>query len=76
MESFHVILEYFYSTKWTLSASYRVIGSNKTGMITNVYGPRDLQEKETFLENLIRLGDLIGDRRWILGGDFNLIKYL
>jgi exonuclease III len=34
-----IIMENFYSTRWTLSASYRLIGTNKTGLITNVYGP-------------------------------------
>jgi len=40
-----ITMEKFYSTRWTLSTSYRLIGTNKTWPISNVYGPQDIQEK-------------------------------
>jgi len=33
------ILGNFFTTKWTILANYRAIGSNKEGIISNVYDP-------------------------------------
>jgi exonuclease III len=63
-----VLLENFFTTRWTISAEYRLIGSNKPSFLTNVYGPATQGDKLNFIQNLDRLATLIRDRRWILGG--------
>jgi exonuclease III len=71
-----VIVDQPFSIAGTLSTHYRAIGSNKEGVLTNSYGPQNNQEKDIFLNNLSYLGELIGQKRWILGGDFNIILTL
>jgi hypothetical protein len=66
-------MEKFFTTRWTISTEYRLIGSNRPGFITNVYGPASQRDKITFIHNLEGLSTLTTDRRWILGGDFNMI---
>jgi exonuclease III len=63
-----VLLENFFTTRWTISAEYRLIGSNKPGFLTNVYRPTTPGDKLNFIQNMDRLANLIIDRRWILGG--------
>jgi hypothetical protein len=55
---------------------YRALGSNKEGILTNAYGPQGIQEKDSFLHSLSFLGRLIGQKHWILGGEFNIILTL
>jgi hypothetical protein len=69
------MLEKFYSTRWAITTSSREIGSDKEGVITNVYGTQEHEEKQYFINILIALGELIGDRWWILGGYFNIVIY-
>jgi hypothetical protein len=76
MEPNHYYPGIFLLYKMDISSSYRTIGTDKAGVITNAYGLQALQEKGIFLDNLTHLGDLVGDRKWILGGDFNLITSL
>jgi hypothetical protein len=45
-------------------------------VITNAYGPQSSQEKDHFLNNLSYLGALVGHKRWIVGGDLNIILTL
>jgi hypothetical protein len=71
-----VILENFFSTKWTIMTSYRAIGSNKEGFLTNVYRPHLPLENTFFLKNLEGLKEITQDKRWILGVDFNIILSL
>jgi exonuclease III len=71
-----VLLDDFFTSKWTITASFRLIGSNKLGYITNVYGPTKPGDKESFLNHLDWLADHISPQRWILGGDFNIITGL
>jgi exonuclease III len=47
-----VVLENFFTTKWTISVEYRLIGSNKSGYLTNVYGPTTQGDKLNFIQNL------------------------
>jgi exonuclease III len=68
-----VVLDNFFSTTWTISARYRVMGSNKEGILTNAYGPQSPQEKDNFLKRLLVLGNLMDKKQWIIGGDFNII---
>jgi exonuclease III len=70
------ILEMAYSTKGAISAHYRALGSSKSGVITNAYGPQLAQEKDHFLDNLEYINVLRGQERWILGGDFNMVLTL
>jgi hypothetical protein len=71
-----VLLENFFSTAWTLSARYRAIGSSKEGILTNAYGPQTNIEKDSFLKILSDIGNLVGNQKWILGGDLNIILNL
>jgi exonuclease III len=71
-----VTLEKKFTTKWSISTAYRLIGSNKPGYLTNVYGPASSRDKQAFLRNLEYLATLTEGNRWILGGDFNMIHNL
>lgn len=68
-----VTLEIFFTTRWSISAAYRLIGSNKPGYLTNVYGPTTSRDKHAFLRSLENLATLTRGNRWILGRDFNMI---
>jgi hypothetical protein len=70
------IMENFITTRWSITADYRLIGSNKPGHLSNVYGPASSRDKQAFLSNLEYLSTLTKERRWLLGGDFNLIRNL
>jgi exonuclease III len=59
--------------RWSISVEYRLIGSNKPGFLTNVYGPASPRDKTTFIHNLEGLATLTTGSRWILGGYFNMI---
>jgi len=69
-------MDNFYSTQWNITTHYHSIGSSKEGFITNVYGPQLPQKKDAFLSNLSVLGAIMDHKRWILGGDLNIILYL
>jgi hypothetical protein len=71
-----VLLDGFFTYKWTITTSFRLIGSNKQGYITNVYGPPRPRDKEAFLHHLDWIANHIGSQRWILGGYFNMITGL
>jgi len=68
-----VLMENFYTTRWSITAEYRLIGSNKPGHLTSVYGPASPRDKHAFLKILRHLSSLTEHDRWILGGDFNII---
>jgi hypothetical protein len=69
-------MEGFFTSKWTISSSYRIIGSNKPRFLTNVYGPTTQRDKASFLHHLEWITNHIGNQCWILGGDFNMIHDL
>jgi exonuclease III len=71
-----VLLENFLTTKWSITADYRLIGSNKPGHLTNVYGPASPRDKQAFLRSLSYLSSLTQYNRWTVGGDFNIIRSL
>jgi exonuclease III len=69
-------MENFYTTRWSITAEYRLIGSNNPGHLTNIYGPASPRDKQAFLRSLRHLSGLTKHDRWILGGDFNIIRSL
>jgi exonuclease III len=71
-----VLLDDFFTSNWTITTSFRLIGLNKLGYITNVYGPTRRGDKEAFLQHLEWISNHISSQRWILGGDFNMITGL
>jgi hypothetical protein len=71
-----VIMENFFTTKWSLTATYRCIGSDRPGCLTNVYGPPTPRDKPDFLRSLHHTHTLKQHSNWVIGGDFNLIRSL
>jgi hypothetical protein len=71
-----VPLDNFFTSKWTITSSFHLIGSNKQGYITNVYGPPRQGDKEAFVQHLDWIANHISSQRWILGEDFNMITGL
>jgi hypothetical protein len=69
-------MENFVTTKWSITADYRLIGSNKPGHLTNVYRPANPRDKQAFLRNLEHLSTLTRHNSRIIGGDYNLIRNL
>jgi len=59
-----------------LSASFQLIDFGVNGVLTNVYGPNNPREKPLFIDSLAYLANWVGQRHWVLGGDFNLITSL
>lgn len=45
-------------------------------VVSNVYGPFQPSQKETFLEEIRHTKEWVGREHWIIGGDFNLIRSL
>jgi exonuclease III len=71
-----ILLENFMATRGSITTDYRLIGSDKPGHLTNVYGPATTGEKAAFLRNLDFLAALHQHNKWIIGGDFNIIRSL
>jgi len=71
-----VLMEDLHATRWAITAAYRLIGSNKPGYITNVYGPAMPRDKQDFLRSLSYLASLTQHNKCIVGGDFNIIRSL
>jgi hypothetical protein len=71
-----VLLENFITTRWSITADYRLIGSNRPGTLTNVYGPASPRDKQIFLRSLHYIASLAQNKNWITGGDFKIIHSL
>jgi exonuclease III len=71
-----VLLDGFFTSNLTITASFSLIGPNKLGYITNVYGPTRPGDKEAFLQYLEWISNHIVSQRWILGGNLNMITGL
>ena len=71
-----IILTNFWATKGLLSIDFQIYNTQVRGTLTNVYGPSINPQKLTFLEALSWESISMGDKNWILGGNFNLITYL
>jgi hypothetical protein len=52
-----VLMEIFFTTRWSISMEYRIIGSNKHGFLTNVYVSASPRDMKTFIHNLEGLVD-------------------
>jgi len=52
------------------------VGVSETILVTNVYGPKKLEDKLILLEALSDLRSRQNGMPWILGRDFNMIKSL
>lgn len=59
-----------------LSMVIQPLGDKELYMITNVYGPQKLEVKLKLLTSQEELRERHPDMPWILGGDFNMIRYL
>ncbi len=66
----------FISTHHSLSGNFHLIGSEIRGTISNIYGPFKIQYKLVFIYSIGKLAEWVGNKIWIMGGDFNLIKSL
>jgi exonuclease III len=64
------------ATRGSIAADYRLVGSDKPRHLTNVYGLANIGEKAAFLRNLEFLDTLNPHNKWIIGGDFNIIRSL
>lgn len=64
------------TTRWSITTDYRLIGSNKPGHLTRIYGTTTPRDKQAFLKSLSYLPSLTQYNRWIVGGDFNIIRNL
>jgi hypothetical protein len=71
-----VLMENFCTTKWSITAEYRFIVSNKPGHLTSVYGSANPRDKQAFLRSFCYISNLTQHNRWIVGGDFNIIRSL
>jgi len=71
-----VLLENFRTTRWSITEDYRLIDSNKPEHLTSVNGPATPRDKQAFLRSLSYLSSLTQYNRWIVGGDFNIIRSL
>jgi exonuclease III len=71
-----VLMDNFCTTRWSITADYRLIGSDKPGHLTTVYGPATPRDKQAFLGSLSYLSSLTQHHKWIVGGDFNIIRSL
>ena len=71
-----VQLSGFLATPCTLSTDFHIIGTRIRGAISNVYGHRRDEQKETFLDSISDIKVIVEENAWILGADFNLIRNL
>jgi len=71
-----VLMNNFCATKWSITAEYRLIGSNWPGHLTCVYGSANPGDKQAFLRSLYYTSSITPSDRWIIGGDFNIIRTL
>ena len=66
----------FLATHYIIFADFHILGTSLRGILTNVYRPFSLAPKQAFLNSLKMLNIWVGQRHWIVGGDFNLIHNL
>ena len=66
----------FFTTNCSISADFHILRTRIRGIITNVYGPPKVDQKQTFIESLSDLKTIVMNRAWIIGADFNLIRNL
>lgn len=64
-----------WSTRFSVSALLKQSNTGGIILVTNVYGPSTDEHKQTFIDELRRMARLV-QYLWILGGDFNLVRWL
>jgi exonuclease III len=69
-------IEGFFSSQHTLSGGFRILGTTHEGVVTNVYGPKSLDKKLSFLNHLSWLNSRIPYQNWIIGGYLNILTSL
>ena len=62
-------------TRNSVSVLLKQTNSGASLLITNVYGPSTDQLKPAFINEIRSLSSMVNDP-WILGGDFNLVRWL
>ena len=63
-------------TRFSISTEFHILGTSTKALLTHVYGPFALADKQIFLLSLKTMSHLVGRKNWILGGDFILIRNL
>ena len=58
-----VLMKGLFTSNWTITASFRIIGSNKSFFIMNVYNLATPGDKDTFLHHLECIANNIGNQR-------------
>lgn len=71
-----ISLSSFFTTRHSITTKFQPIGSDQSSYITNIYSPRILQEKLSFLQSLSLIAPLLESWPWIIEGDFNIITSL
>lgn len=69
-------LQDFHASHFFIQTTFRLIGTNIHGLLTNVYFPQDLQKKLDLLNSLTALSSARSHPLWISGGDYNIITAL
>ena len=71
-----VSLSNFSASQNMVSSNFNVLGTSIQGVITNPYGPFQLTNKPTFLEEIHSMSERVEQGHWILQGKCNLIRSL
>jgi len=69
-----IVFENWISMARVLTGIGRITGTKERILISGVYGPHVLGEREGFLRNVQAVRRIYPEITWIAGGDFNLIK--
>ena len=64
------------ASRHLISTQFHILRTTIEGVITNVYGPFQLAQKPTFLEEIHNTKEWVGREYWIIGGDFNIVRSL
>lgn len=64
-----------WATKHSCTALLKQSTTGATLLVTNVYGPSTDDRKYAFIRELYSIASLV-QHSWILGGDFNLIRWM
>jgi exonuclease III len=56
-------MEGFFTSKWTITTSFKIISSNKLGYVSNIYGLASPGDKESFFHHFEWISDHIGNQR-------------
>jgi len=68
-----VVVDLWIGMRRILSGRFRMVGHKAWFLVSAVYGPHILLEREAFLTQLLRMGNLYTERLWVIARDFNMI---